>query len=432
MPFFWAAVVLAVVAGFGLGGALYALPATGQPVGSWWSAAARAHGHVQLVGWAGVMVLGVGLHFLPRLRGRALARPEHARTVLSLLVAGLVLRSLTEPMLAVSGAGTLALVLRAGLGLSGLLELGGVSLAIGLLALTLRGSPPAGSREGLRQALPFVGTAFVGFWLAALANLVAVVGVALGDNGSGTSFDRLVVLLALYVFLVPIAVGMGLRLFPLHFAARQPSLRLLRVGLLLLLFGVLLRVLGEAAGFPSVRAAGLLLLASALGLFLVGLRVFAPRRSVPGERQPWYADAAQWHGLTAAIWLALDALVLAFGALATLTGAAPGASVDVERHVLGAGFVTLLILGEGANLLPGFARRPLRRQGLVWATLGLGNLAAILRVGPLILSGMLPGSTAEVALASAGLAGLLAVAAFATNLGRSPGPSRTTVAGSPG
>jgi hypothetical protein len=44
--------------------------------------------------------------------------------------------------------------------------------------------------------------------------------------------------------------------------------------------------------------------------------------------------------------------------------------------------------GEGAKLLPGFAHRPLRSEALVWATL-LGNAAALLRVGPQLLTGLL-------------------------------------------
>jgi len=145
--------------------------------------------------------------------------------------------------------------------------------------------------------------------------------------------------------------------------------------------------------------------------------VFATRRVVAGERGHWYADAAQWHGLTAAAWLGVGAIVLAGSALEVLGGAGRGASFDTEQHILGAGFVTLLIFGEGVKLLPGFARRPLRSEALVWATLGLGNAAALLRVGPQLVAGLLPGPFADTALASAGLAGLLAVGAFAVNLG---------------
>src|SRR3954454_21212899 len=61
-PFIWTATLLAIVGGFGLGGSLF-LHQTAWPV-----PAAQAHGHVQLFGWAGLLILGVGLHLLPRLR----------------------------------------------------------------------------------------------------------------------------------------------------------------------------------------------------------------------------------------------------------------------------------------------------------------------------------------------------------------------------
>src|SRR5581483_4975700 len=71
-PFLWAATLLALVGGFGLGGSLF-LHQT-----AWRFPAAQAHGHLQLFGWAGLLVLGVGLHFLPRLRGTRLVAPELA------------------------------------------------------------------------------------------------------------------------------------------------------------------------------------------------------------------------------------------------------------------------------------------------------------------------------------------------------------------
>ncbi|MEZ4498795.1 MAG: hypothetical protein R2839_01760 [Thermomicrobiales bacterium] len=38
-----------------------------------WIASAQAHGHVQLCRWAGLMVLGVAIHFIPRLAGAVLS-----------------------------------------------------------------------------------------------------------------------------------------------------------------------------------------------------------------------------------------------------------------------------------------------------------------------------------------------------------------------
>jgi uncharacterized protein involved in response to NO len=112
----------------------------------------------------------------------------------------------------------------------------------------------------------------------------------------------------------------------------------------------------------------------------------------------------------------LDALLLAVAALALRIPDFGPIVLDAEWHILGAGFMTLLILGEGVNLLPGFAGRPLRSEALVWASLVFGNLAVLLRVAPVLLSALFAGLLGPGALASSGLAGLLAVALFTYNI----------------
>ena len=58
--------------GFVLAAVLSVTLAFSLSSGAWWEALAQAHGHLQVYGWAGVLVLGVSLHFLPRLRGAPL------------------------------------------------------------------------------------------------------------------------------------------------------------------------------------------------------------------------------------------------------------------------------------------------------------------------------------------------------------------------
>ena len=290
---------------------------------------------------------------------------------------------------------------------SAVLEVAGLSLGLGLLLATARGGPSLAARAGFVQVLPFLVTAFVAFWLTLLANLMGLIAAVQSGSGVVPGLDGLAVLLALQGFLVPIAVAIGARTFPLHFASQQPRLPMLRVGLVCLLLGLVLRVVGEPVGVSLAASAGQLSTAAAYVLFVVGVRVFAPRRTVPGGRVAWFRDAAQWHALAAFGWLLLDALLLV---VAAATG---GLSLGADRHLLGAGFVTLLILGEGAKLLPGFTGQPLRSERLVWLTLGLGNAAAVLRVGPPLLPGLLNGPLAESALALSGLLGVLAIGVFA-------------------
>lgn len=70
-----AALLLGAGGGFVLATILTLTQALAVPLGPWWTALAQAHGHLQLYGWAGLFVLGVAFHFLPRLRGTPLAAP---------------------------------------------------------------------------------------------------------------------------------------------------------------------------------------------------------------------------------------------------------------------------------------------------------------------------------------------------------------------
>jgi uncharacterized protein involved in response to NO len=298
------------------------------------------------------------------------------------------------------------------------LELVGATLALGLLARTMRAVSVGRPAAELRAVLPFFVAAFAAFWLALGANLVGLVGAAsAGSALVPQTVDRLTIQLAFHGFLVPISVAMSARTFPLYLRTPPPRSGPLRFGLALLLAGLALRIAGEAGSAPAIGGLGQLAQAAALGTFVLALGVFAPRRPLPRRPVRPLADPIQLHALTAYLWLLVAAGLLARSGLAAVgaTGADAVPS-DAEWHALGAGFVTLLILGVGAHLLPGFARRPLRSPELIWLTLVLGNAAALLRLGPVLLASRLPAALGSHLLAAAGLAGLLAVAAFGVNV----------------
>src|SRR5262249_37589548 len=150
--------------------------------------------------------------------------------------------------------------------LSGVLELVGTATAVGMLAATLRSGPPLDARSGLRPVLPFFAVAFASLLAALTANLI---GLWLADPVVPPWLDRAVVLIALAGFLVPVAVGMSMRTFPLYFRTRLPRLALIRVGLAAWAGGLTLR-LGEVDLGAPVQSVGAL-------LFVLGLGVFARR-----------------------------------------------------------------------------------------------------------------------------------------------------------
>lgn len=415
-PFVWAALTLSVAGGFGLGGFLFLAEILRVPSGRWWPAAGQAHGHIQIVGWASLMVLGIGFHFLPRLIGVPLLHPVQAGAVLVLFLSGLVLRLITQPTMALAASSDATPVLRAGLAGSGLLELVAGTLALAILGHTFGRAPALHDRAAVWAIVPFFVVAFCAFWLALLVNLI---GLAMSAH-SGTMMipgriDHMTNELALYGFLIPIAVAMSARTFPLALRTPTPHLRPLRAGLALGLAGLALRLIGELAEHSVVVSVGQLLQAIALVMFAFGVGVFARRRRLPRQQVRLVTDPIPLHAVTAWLWLMGAAVLLSLSSFATLGVVSMTLPVDAEWHVLGAGFITLLILGVGAHLLPGFSRRPFRMPMIVWATLLLANAAAILRTGPLFLPDV-PSPVRDALLGTAGIVGVAALALFGVNV----------------
>ncbi len=433
---------LGLGAGFLLAAILSVTQAFGLPLGSWWPALVQAHGHVQVFGWAGLLVVGVSLHFLPRLRGAPLTYPGVAPWLLSLLGGGLVLRVLSQPLLALAAPSTfLWKVLLAGAGLA---ECVGASSVVGLLCLTLRRGPSLASRPALRAFLPFAFVGLLCFWLALTLNAAEGIRVLLADQAllSGR-LDSTIVQLGLFGFLVPLALGMAARVLPLYLGLRPLSARALWPVFSGYVIGLALSLLipsldSTSAWMGILNGIAALLMASALLLFILLQGLLLPRRwtrlmlpavqtqrvSVPARPYPVAQGNDRtvfgpfaWLIRSAFGWLALAALALGSDGVGQLIGSVAPISVDAIRHATTVGFVMLLIFGVGQRMLPGFAGRKLLSPRLVTATLWLGITAALLRVVPALVSpwlGLLglPGVIVSLLRGAFGCSGPLALVAL--------------------
>src|ERR1051326_7015109 len=90
-------------------------------------------------------------------------------------------------------------------------------------------------------------------------------------------------------------------------------------------------------------------------------------------------------------------LLLIDGIGLLVTGTAP-LVFDAIRHSFAIGFIALLICGIAPRMLPSFSGRHIASPRLVSATLWLGNAAALLRVGSILLAPFFPstrGSTVD-------------------------------------
>jgi uncharacterized protein involved in response to NO len=412
-PLLRAALLLGAGGGFALAALLTSTQALRLPEGLWWLAAAQAHGHLQLYGWAALFVLGVGLHVLPRLRGAPLAQPDALRWCLGLLVAGVFARALGQPLLAATDAP----IWRALAGLSGALELLALSGLVAIGAATLRTGPPARTRKAFWGIAPFLVGAFAALALAALVNaantfvllkgpLPLVPGVA----------DELNISLGLLGFLVPMALAMSAQALPMYagleaFPRRTlwPLAGLYFGGVLAFCAGILAPDDGRALA-DLARGLGMLAMGGALLTFItIFLKLMRARGRLPAHvaRLAPVPEAAQQRytstlaitrsssgpfvALVASAYLwALFAgvLLLVDGAAVLLSGQMPF-PLDAVRHALAIGFIALLICGIAPRMVPGFSGGSIASPHYVTATLWLGNLSAILRVGAILLAPVL-------------------------------------------
>ncbi len=92
---------------------------------------------------------------------------------------------------------------------------------------------------------------------------------------------------------------------------------------------------------------------------------------------------------SAYLWAMLGGVLLVVDGVTMLIASGPFFAIDAIRHSFAVGFIALLISGIAPRMLPGFSGGKIASPGLVHATLWFGNIAALLRVGSLLLSPLL-------------------------------------------
>lgn len=434
------ALLCALLPGFGLATLMVSAWVLGLSTGLWYLAAIQTHAFALLMGWGGAMILGVALHFLPRLRGVKLAHPKWVPVLFWALALGLTCRIVGQPLLALLLANAehatvawLDAVIAGGLALQAI----GVLGLLTVLIITFRTGRPLEKNKGFKQIAPLLSVAALALGLAQLAWCSgAVENLMQGGNLAilPVKSQSMAVDLMLCGFIAAIGIAMSSRLFPLTFRMQLPHPRGLQIAAWLLVGGVILtawsglRSSATVAGVPvdhwaaAFYAGGLL-----TGAFAV--RIFHARKPIRGEPAPYRIgeDPAALGVLTAYLWIVTAAVFLILPLLQQAGVPIPGQLLqkNLARHALGLGFMTLLIISVGWKMLPGFAGCLPQARGLIWSAVLPGNLAVLLRVIPaVILNGDASGQTwGDLLFPFAGLAALTAILTFAIALKLSFRPS---------
>lgn len=391
--------------GFGLGVWLLLERVWGVSLfGANWLALVQVHGRLQLFGFAGLFAMGIALHALPRFRAAAPPRTVFVWITYLGTVGGLAVGSLAQPMPDLPARGPLLVV-------------GGALLCAGTLSFAY-----AAGRSLLSGGNPHRPDEFlIGAGICAIP--IAALLVALGIPGSRSVIveqvaDDRAVSVMLIGGLGTLIFGVWTRLAPGFVAATPAKPRLLLSGAVLWLVGVFAQALGMALG-PWLLLIGAATLTSTIGVFGAGI-----------AHQPLQGHARLTRiGVRSAfVWLFIGLAIVAAG---TLGLANTYLQVSAGRHALALGFVTLMIYAVASRALPAFLGRGLWSHRLQVATLAVGNVAVVLRVGPQLLA-----ATGRPSDAIVGLSGFLAYSAlalFTLNVVRTlRGPSaQVTPAGTP-
>ncbi|HEX7593121.1 MAG TPA: NnrS family protein, partial [Anaerolineae bacterium] len=292
---------------------------------------------------------------------------------------------------------------------------------------------------------PYLATAFISLAIATLLNAYLSISTALrGEFIFPSNLDDALTHLMIYGFILPMTFALSIRNLPLFMRLGSPPNRALLPILVSYVAGMLLRLgtgLEQTFGFdPSTatRLAGLgaLLEGGTLLVFIWQFDVLLRRKTPwtatrvappPGyvetrkptrKNYPDYGEFGRFELLilSAYAWLAFASAVAVIDGAASVLGNPALLNPDIERHAITVGFITLLIFGMAARMLPGFSGKArVASTRLVVATFWLGNLAALCRVAPLLAPGVIG---ADIALGSSGAIGWLAVACLAVNLWR--------------
>jgi NnrS protein/uncharacterized protein DUF1858 len=371
----------------------------------------NAHGHAQIFGWVGLFVMGFAYQAFPRFKHTTLVWPNLAVMTLGAMILGIAGRSVAQPLVeSIPALWSLAVA-------SSVLEVTAIVTFAVLILFTWRRSG-----KGLAFYDYYIVCAL--FWFVVQAIYESVY-LTVTLFASGTDLTQLVATwqaplrdVQIHGFALLIILGVSQRIFHHFYALPQPDWR--RSLMVLPLLN--LAVVGEAVGLVLMRTAGhgwagmwyaaVLLLAGCVVVLLKDWRIFSPAEDK--DRSLKFLRAAY-------IWLVVSLAMLVslplyqFGILPALSPSSQAAITGFShafygatRHAITVGFVSLMIVGVAAKVVPNLNGINARDLTSLWAPFVLINSGCALRVTGQILTDF-----TSAAYPFAGVSGVLEVSGLA-------------------
>ncbi|HNR33387.1 MAG TPA: NnrS family protein, partial [Candidatus Hydrogenedentes bacterium] len=385
VPFFRAAIVMTLSLGAAWGAWLLLRIAGSHSFTAIGLHEVNAHGHAQIFGWVGLFVMGFAYHALPRFKQTPLRLPRIALATLWLMLAGILCRAGAQAALA-RWPGLLLLGT-----LGSVLEVTAAAVFVALILDVFRRA--AG---GWTASDWFIVSALAWFFVQTVYSAVYFHATATAPDR-----DALLALVAtwqaplrdvqIHGFALIMILGVSQRIlsrfYGLRFVREKRCLRLLWV--------LNAAVLCEALGFLLMRASGhawtalwygaVFALAGSVVLLVRELGVFSAV-SAPDRILKFVRTAYAWLLLSLAMLVLLP--VYQFGLLRVFAPESEAARLGFShayygaiRHAVTVGFISMMIVGVAARVVPVWRGHDTRPQPALWAPFLLLNAGCALRVG---------------------------------------------------
>jgi hypothetical protein len=343
----------------------------------------NAHGHAQIFGWVGLFVMGFAYQAFPRFKHAALAFPRFAWSSLWLMLAGVVGRSLTEPLInLLPWAGGVAIA-------SAWIEVAAIGLFVFVILATWRAAG-----KGLALYDGYIVAALTWFLFQA-----AFEAIYLAATLAAANTEELVGLVAtwqgalrdaqIHGFALLMILGVSQRILHHFYGLPAPNRRLSVAALILINLAVVAEMIGlvmmrSNRAWAGVWYGGAVVLAVAVVALVWNWRVFGC--VAEADRSLKFLRAAYaWLLMSLAMLLALPAYQ--FVVLPWLAPTSAAASLGFShayygavRHAITVGFVSLMIVGVAARVVPTLNGVDVNRLSRLWGPFLLINLGCAMRV----------------------------------------------------
>ena len=371
----------------------------------------NAHGHAQIFGWVGLFVMGFAYQAFPRFKHASLAYPRLALATLWMLLLGLVGRSVGQLLAAEH---PLAWWIAAG---ASCLETAAIAAFVGIIAATWRrsGKPLVFYDYYIASALVWfvVQAVYEGVYLTVTASATGERLVSLVSTWQAPLRD-----IQIHGFAMLMIFGVSQRIFHHFYGLPRVNEPLSLIGLALLNTAIA----GEVAGLVLIKTAGhawaglwygsVLLLTGGSAILVRNWSVFS--HADDADRSLKFLRAAY-------VWLFVSLAMLAllpFYQYGLLKAVAPESAAAQQgfshayygatRHAITVGFISLMIVGVAAKVVPTLNGLAANRLSPLWLPFALINAGCTLRVVGQTLTDFTPR-----AFALAGVSGLLEVSGLA-------------------